>query len=78
MIRFINHMTGSVMWVHETRVAEYLAAGDRPLDELPAQDPVPPPPPQAETAPAKPEKTAARSGNRSPAKKNKKTTSEEW
>ena len=23
MIRFINHTTGSLMWVHESRVEEY-------------------------------------------------------
>lgn len=27
MIKFINKVTGSEMWVHETRVEEYLKAG---------------------------------------------------
>ena len=30
MIKFINRVTGSEMWVHESRVDEYLAAGHRP------------------------------------------------
>lgn len=37
MIRMINRTTGGIMWVHETRIEEYLAAGHRmaPLPELP-------------------------------------------
>lgn len=27
MIRMVNALTGSVMWVHETRLEEYLTAG---------------------------------------------------
>ena len=27
MVKFINKLTGSVMWAHETRVEEYKAAG---------------------------------------------------
>lgn len=27
MVRFINRITGTVMWVHESRIDEYLAAG---------------------------------------------------
>ena len=27
MVRFINRLTGTVMWVHESRIDEYLAAG---------------------------------------------------
>lgn len=30
MVRFINKITGGVMWVHESRVEEYKAAGHRP------------------------------------------------
>ena len=30
MVEFVNRMTGGRMWVHETRVAEYLAAGHKP------------------------------------------------
>lgn len=29
MVKFINGQTGSVMWVHESRVGEYLAAGHK-------------------------------------------------
>lgn len=29
MVKFINGHTGSVMWVHESRVGEYLAAGHK-------------------------------------------------
>jgi len=29
MVRFINRVTGSVMWVHESRLQEYLAAGHK-------------------------------------------------
>ena len=27
MVRFINRITGTVMWVHESRIDDYLAAG---------------------------------------------------
>ena len=30
MVRFINAYTGKEMWVHETRVEEYTAAGHKP------------------------------------------------
>lgn len=33
MVRLINALTGSEMWVHETRVAEYLARGHRVPDK---------------------------------------------
>ena len=33
MVRFINRATGSVMWVHESRVEEYNAAGHKPAAE---------------------------------------------
>lgn len=29
MVKFINRLTGSVMWVHESRVDEYKAAGHK-------------------------------------------------
>lgn len=29
MVRFVNRITGSAMWVHESRVDEYLAAGHK-------------------------------------------------
>lgn len=29
MVKFINSYTGSVMWVHESRVEEYIAAGHK-------------------------------------------------
>ena len=29
MVKFINCQTGSVMWVHESRVEEYIAAGHK-------------------------------------------------
>lgn len=36
MVKFINCHTGSVMWVHESRVEEYLAAGHKlAADPLP-------------------------------------------
>ena len=30
MLKFINRLTGSVMWVAEERKEEYMAAGHRP------------------------------------------------
>lgn len=30
MVKFINAYTGTEMWVHETRVEEYKAAGHKP------------------------------------------------
>ena len=47
MVRFVNKTTGGPMWVHESRVEEYLAAGHK----LAA-----PPKPQRKTA-AKPKTT---------------------
>ena len=29
MVKFINGHTGSAMWVHESRIGEYLAAGHK-------------------------------------------------
>lgn len=42
MIKFINAHTGSVMWVHESRMEEYLAAGHKlavtpPIQEKPTR-----------------------------------------
>ncbi len=33
MVPFINHLTGSLMYVHESRVDEYLSAGHRPAED---------------------------------------------
>lgn len=33
MVEFINAMTGGPMWVHESRVEEYLARGHKIADE---------------------------------------------
>ena len=33
MVKLINALTGSEMWVHETRLDEYLAAGHKPAAE---------------------------------------------
>lgn len=50
MIKFINRMTGTVMWVADDRVEEYQAAGHRlaadPKPEKPAQEPEPEKPAQ--------------------------------
>lgn len=37
MIKFINKITGGVMWVHESRVDEYKAAGHRLAADLDTQ-----------------------------------------
>ena len=41
MIRMINGVTGSTMWVHESRLEEYLKAGHKiaepPLKPLPKE-----------------------------------------
>ena len=34
MVRFINRLTGSLMWIHESRVEEYKAAGHVPAADL--------------------------------------------
>lgn len=41
MIKLTNHVTGTNMWVAETRVAEYLAAGHKPAVEVPPAPPLP-------------------------------------
>jgi hypothetical protein len=33
MVKLINALTGGEMWVHETRLDEYLAAGHKPAAE---------------------------------------------
>lgn len=45
MIRLVNRLTGGDMWVHESRLEEYLAAGHKLA--------APPPPPEKKAAPAK-------------------------
>ena len=54
MVKFINSMTGTEMWVHETRVEEYIRRGHKPA---------PPPPPPA------PKKTARRTTKTEPVSK---------
>jgi hypothetical protein len=53
MIRMINKVTGSTMWVHESRLDEYLEAGHRlaspPAVPSPAE-PVKRPPARRKTA----------------------------
>ena len=52
MVRMVNRVTGSDMWVHNTRVDEYLAAGHRLAT---------PPAPPAPSAPVKrPQKKTAK------------------
>ena len=41
MVKFINRLTGSVMWVHETRVEEYKAAGHKLAADTPKETPKP-------------------------------------
>ncbi len=53
MIQFINKATGVDMWVHETRVEEYLAAGHKLAASTPD--------PQPEEKPA-PKKTTRKRG----------------
>ena len=43
MIKLINARSGGEMWVHESRLEEYLAAGHKP-----AAPPDMPPPPERE------------------------------
>lgn len=39
MIKFINKVTGTEMWVADNRVEEYKAAGHKPAAELDAEKP---------------------------------------
>ena len=41
MIKLINKLTGTEMWVADERVAEYLAAGHKPAVEVPPAPPLP-------------------------------------
>lgn len=53
MVKLINRTTGSVMWVHEDRLDEYLRAGHKL-----APAPPPPPPAPRTTRPPKSRKSA--------------------
>ena len=48
MVKFINALTGTEMWVHETRVEEYIKRGHKLAP--------PPPPPVPKKAQRKPKK----------------------
>ena len=37
MVKFINRLTGTTMWVHEDRAEEYMEAGHTPAAELPEE-----------------------------------------
>ena len=53
MIRMINRTTGSTMWVHESRLNEYLEAGCRlasPPEKPAPAEPVKRPPAKKRTA----------------------------
>ena len=39
MVKLINCHTGSVMWVHESRLEEYIAAGHKPAANPMAEKP---------------------------------------
>lgn len=42
MVKFVNALTGGPMWVHESRVEEYLAAGHRlAVEDAPENTPPP-------------------------------------
>lgn len=68
MIRFRNRVTGSVMWVHESRYDEYVAAGHLPAAPFPRRKTE-----TAETPGSDPaaEKPAA-------SRRRKKPAAEEW
>ena len=51
MIKLINRTTGGEMWVHESRLQEYLAAGHKPAADTAA------PPPASEEDKGKTAKT---------------------
>lgn len=52
MVKLINRTTGGEMWVHESRLQEYLAAGHKP-----AADTATAPPPASEEEKGKTAKT---------------------
>ena len=56
MIRLQNARTGGEMWVHESRLDEYLAAGHKPA--APPDMPAPPP----EREPERPAKKTKKKG----------------
>lgn len=41
MIKLINKLTGTEMWVANDRAVEYLAAGHKPAVEVPPAPPLP-------------------------------------
>ena len=49
MVKFINSFTGTVMWVHESRMDEYIAAGHK-LAAAPAPSEKPKAAPRKTTA----------------------------
>jgi len=57
MIRMVNRLTGGVMWVHEDRVEDYVAAGHKL-----AAPPKPTVPVKREEAPTPPAKKSAKRG----------------
>ena len=56
MIKLINARSGGEMWVHESRLDEYLAAGHKPA--APPDMPAPPP----EREPDRPAKKTKKKG----------------
>jgi len=38
MVKLIHAVTGGEMWVHEDRLAEYLAAGHKPAEDVSKSD----------------------------------------
>ena len=52
MVRLINKLSGGEMWVEESRLAEYLAAGHKLAATAPDQEP-PVAKPKARNKPAK-------------------------
>jgi len=63
MVRFINAVTGGEMWVHETRVDEYKAAGHRLVD-VPVSNSDTPAPADNTPAPEDKPKTARKSSKK--------------
>ncbi len=57
MVRFINRLTGSMMWVHESRVEEYKAAGHMPAADLEEELDL-----REEEIPEKPKKRTSKKG----------------
>lgn len=59
MIRLVNRRSGGDMWVHESRLEEYLAAGHK-LAVPPPPPPQPEQPEQKKAAPRKKRSTATK------------------